>query len=390
MNAPDAPDAPDERMGLDSASSAYRRRRCAGSANLVRALRKAGKLTQTPSKDALSGSRVHRAWCGEKLSDLTPRETETLSSLKRMEAMLVTDWARGELTVCLGREVRLWLHEGLDPVHSGAFDVAYSTLNPRTLESASRMLIIDGKTLFGEVSPAEENDQLRELVALARANFSRAKEFTVAILQPWVSQRPSVALYDATEAELALRELRRTIADNADPDAPRTAGVWCDKCPAFELCDTARGFAARTWDVAKAVNDGFFVLPIGHNGAKLLDAAKLAQKYLEAVLKRYKEILANDPEAVPGWLLRDGNKVREITDVEGAAAIAPEFMSRDEFYSTVSVDVGALQELCARASGLRGRALEDLFNQRFSKVIHYRQNAPMLVRAKNHKPKELG
>ena len=379
-----APDAPDERMGLESASSAYRRRRCSGSANLVRALRKAGKLDQTPSKDALSGSRVHRAWCGEKLSDLTPREIETLSSLKRMELMLVTDWAAGNEFACLGREVRLWLHEGLDPVHSGAFDVAYGTLETQ------RMLIIDGKTLFGEVSPAEENDQLRELVGLARANFSRCNEFTVAILQPWVSQRPSVALYDATEAELALRELRRTIADNADPDAPRTAGPWCDKCPAFELCDTARSFAARTWDVAKAVNDGFFVLPIGHGGAKLLDAAKLAQKYLEAVLKRYKEILANDPEAVPGWLLRDGNKVREITDVEGAAQIAPQFMSRDEFYSTVRVDVGALQELCARASGLRGRALEDLFNQRFSKVIHYRQNAPMLVRAKNHKPKELG
>jgi hypothetical protein len=296
-----------------------------------------------------------------------------------MEAMLVTDWAGGQEFTLLGRETRLWLHEGLEPVHSGAFDVAYGTL--------SRMLIIDGKTLFGEVSPAEENDQLRELVGLARANFSRCKEFTVAILQPWVSARPSVAIYDEPEAELALRELRRTISDNADPAAPRTAGPWCDKCPAFELCDTARAANARTWDVAKAVADGFFVLPIGEDGAKLLNAAKLAQKYLEAVLERYKAILAQDAEAVPGWQLREGNKVREITDVLLAAQIAPEFMDRDQFYSAVSVNVSALQELCAASSGLRGRALEDLFNERFAKVIRYKQNPPMLVRAKLLKAK---
>jgi hypothetical protein len=259
-------------------------------------------------------------------------------------------------------------------VHSGAFDVAYGTLQ--------RMLIIDGKTLFGEVTPAEENDQLRELVALARANFSRCQEFTVAILQPWVSARPSVALYDEAEAELALRELRRTISDNADPAAPRTAGPWCDKCPAFELCDTSRAANARTWDVAKAVADGFFVLPIGEAGAKLLDAAKLAQKYLEVVLERYKAILALDPQAVPGWHLRDGYKVREITDVLLAAQIAPEFMDSEQFYSTVSVNVSALEQLCASSSGLRGRALENLFNERFAQVIRYKQNSPMLVRDK--------
>lgn len=377
-----------ERLDLESASSGYRRRKCTGSANLVRALREAGKLSQTPSKDAITGNRVHGAWCGQEVADLNPRESETVESLKRMESMLVTDWSRGELVVCLGREVRLWLHEGLDPVHSGAFDVAYSTMSARTLEPDKRMLIIDGKSLFGEVSPAEENDQLRELVGLARANFSRCNEFTVAILQPWVSQRPSVALYDATEAELALRELRRTISDNADPNAPRTAGVWCDKCPAFELCDTVRMSAARTWDVAKAVADGFFTLPVGESGAKLLDAAKVAKKYLEKVEECYKAILAADPEAVPGWHLRDGAKVRVINDIDAAAQIAPEFMSREEFYSTVTVNVGDLQELCASESGLRGRALEDLFNQRFARVIRYKQNAPSLVRDKP-KRKEL-
>lgn len=367
---------PDERLGLESASSAYRRRRCAGSANLVRALTQAGKLPLAPSADALSGTRVHQAWCGLKVPELAPREAETLSSLQRMESMLVTDWAAGAEVALIGREQRLWLHEGLEPVHSGAFDVAYGTVG-----KPARMLIIDGKTLFGEVTPAEENDQLRELVGLARANFSRCQEFTVAILQPWVSARPSVAFYDATEAELALRELRRTIKDNADPDAPRTAGVWCSKCPAFEFCDQSRALSVRTSDLAKAINDGSLALPSGPEAAQLLEATKVAQKYLEAITERYKALLASDPLLVPGWGLRHG-RVREITDVAKAAQIAPEFMSLDEFNSALSVSVSALQELCAQGSGLRGRALEDLFNRRFAPVIRYKPTGPMLVRTK--------
>ena len=52
-----------ERLGKQSASTAYRRRRCSGSVNLIRELRAAGKLTETPpSPDAQSGTRVHAAW----------------------------------------------------------------------------------------------------------------------------------------------------------------------------------------------------------------------------------------------------------------------------------------------------------------------------------------
>ena len=62
-----------ERLDLDSASSARRRRRCSGSANLVRALRSNGSLpAPEPDPDAQSGTNVHRGYCGEEV-DLTPR-----------------------------------------------------------------------------------------------------------------------------------------------------------------------------------------------------------------------------------------------------------------------------------------------------------------------------
>ena len=362
-----------ERLGLDSSSSANRRRRCSGSANLVRALRENGLLpAPEPDPDAQSGTNVHRGYCGEEV-DLTPRERDTLLTLQRLEKLVVTDWAGRDEFTLLGREVRLWLHEGLEPVHSGQFDVAYGTLK------TNRMLIIDAKTLFGEVSPAESNDQLRELVALARFNYPAAREFTVVILQPWVSHRPSIATYDVAEAELALRLLRLTIAESADPDAPRTPGPWCRYCPALTRCEETRAYVGRTYDLAKRIAEGQFALPIGTEGARMLASIEQAQTFLRALKASYKALLTHEPDAVPGWYLKEGKKIRAITDIAKAFELAHDQMSLSEFLGATELQITKLTQALAARTGLNGKALEDRFNQLFAEVISYKQNAPELV-----------
>lgn len=363
-----------ERLGRESASSGYRRRRCPGSANLVRALRENGSLpAPEPDPDAQSGIKVHQAWCGEEV-DLTPRERDTLLTLQRLEKLVVTDWAGRDEFTLLGREVRLWLHEGLEPIHSGQFDVAYGTLK------TNRMLIIDGKTLFGEVAPAETNDQLRELVALARFNYPAATEFTVVILQPWVTHRPSIATYDAAEAELALRLLRLTIADNADPDAPRTPGPWCKYCPALTRCEEARAHLGQTYNLAKRITEGQFALPIGSEGARMLASIETAQTVLKALKASYKALITHEPDAVPGWYLKEGKWVREIDNIAKAYEIASELgISLAEFISAAKLSLGTLSAIVGGVLHLNGKALEECFNQLFSEVISYHQNAPELV-----------
>ena len=285
--------------------------------------------------------------------------------------------------------MRLWLHEGLEPVHSGQFDVAYGTLK------TNRMLIIDAKTLFGEVSPAESNDQLRELVALARFNYPAAREFTVVILQPWVSHRPSIATYDAAEAELALRLLRLTIADNADPDAPRTPGPWCKYCPALTRCEEARAHVGRTYDLAKRIAEGQFALPIGTQGARMLASIEQAQTFLRALKASYKALITASPDAVPGWYLKEGKRVREIENIAKAYEIARELgVSLAEFISAAKLSLGALSDIVGGVLQLNGKALEDRFNQLFAEVITYKQNAPELVsetpRSRRHKELKNG
>lgn len=381
-----------ERLGKDSASSAYRRRRCAGSSNLIKAFRTYGSITDPEpnpnpdaNPDAVSGTIVHLAWCGRYSGTLTPMQTETLRTLERLEKLVVTDWAGHDEYTLLGREVRLWLHQDLEPIHSGQFDVAYGTL------STQRMLIIDGKTLFGEVSPAEENDQMRELVGLARFNYPKAESFTVAILQPWVTHRPSIAHYDATEAELALRLLRLSIADAADPDAPRTPGVWCKHCPANSQCEEAKALVGTTYRLAKRIESGQFALPIGPEGARVLDSIETAETTLRALKASYKALITQEPDSVPGWYMREGNKVREIEDIKGAYEIAKMYMPLEDFLATTKVTIGALISALGQATHQSGQTLENAFNNEFSTVISFKQNAPVLAResARKGRHKEI-
>src|SRR4029077_12382706 len=120
----------------------------------------------------------------------------------------------------IGREQRLWLHDGLDPVMSGQYDVAYGK---RAVEEA---LLLDAKTLYGEVDPAEYNDQLRELVALFYYNHRTVEKIRVAILAPKLRERVTYADYDRYEMELAYRLMRLSLAEAAVPDAVRTPGNY--------------------------------------------------------------------------------------------------------------------------------------------------------------------
>jgi hypothetical protein len=122
----------------------------------------------------------------------------------------------------IGREERQWYHEGIEPRLSGQYDVAYGK------DEGREVLILDAKTLYGEVEPAEYNDQLANwLPSLFQS--SGGPKIRVAILAPKLRERCSLADYDRFEMELALRLMRLSLAQAAaDPDAPRTPAATAD------------------------------------------------------------------------------------------------------------------------------------------------------------------
>ena len=53
-------------------------------------------------------------------------------------------------------------------------------------------------------------------------------------------------------------------------------------------------------------------VPIGDDGARLLDALELTDKIREKVRERAKEILLQEPGAIPGWRAQESRPAREL------------------------------------------------------------------------------
>jgi hypothetical protein len=369
-----------ERLDLPSASDAYARRRCLGRTQLIRHLKETGKLEKKTLEEGRSadgryatfGLNVHAAWAGQQVM-LEAFEAETLEKLKRLENLLVSDWASGREIRLFAREERLWLHHGLEPLHSGRYDVAYVT------RDTSAMLIIEGKTLFHPVAPADTNDQLRELVALAHYNYPGVLTLSVAILQPHVERPLSIATYDSLEAELALRLLRWHLADIAQPDLPRIYGPWCRFCPALEFCPEARAsiepILASEFD---SDLQGRLALPIGTDGAAFLRRVLAARALCESLQAAYKAFLSENPDALPGFSLKPGKSKRGITDVGAAYDALAGTVSLEDFLECASVSVTRLQDALGKATGLKGKSLRDTFNARLGDVLEFKTDAPSL------------
>jgi Protein of unknown function (DUF2800) len=370
-----------ERLDLPSASNAYRRRRCVGSENLIGELRTRGLLKEIPvTNDALSGTAVHAAWSGKE-AQLNPSQQKTLIELKRLEAMVLADWSAGEPFILLGREERLWLRRGIEPIHSGQYDVCYVS------SDYQRALMLDAKTLYGEVEPAESNEQLRELVGLLRFNYGAIKHFTVAILGPNQAERISIATYDQLEAELALRLLRLSLAESADSGAPRTPGAHCEHCPARLQCEEARQLIGHSYSLKKRIDAGDFMLPLGEKGARLLEEIKTAKIVLADLEEAYKAELKNDPDCLPGWTLNNGRKLRWIPEVEKALeAWSSHRYAMSDFLSCTDLVLHRLEEKLTAQTGKVGKGLANHFNDIFGSLIVTKQSQPSIVRSRKALP----
>jgi hypothetical protein len=378
MNPPAIIDS--ERLDLPSASDAYPRRRCLGRYQLIQYLKSIGKLAAKILEEGRSadgryasfGNGIHAAWAGQKV-ELDGFQLETLEKLIRLEQLVVTDWAAGREIALFAREQRLWLHSGITPLHSGRYDVAYITTD------FAAMLIIDGKTLTHPVAPADSNDQLRELVALAHFNYPAVKTFTVAILQPHVERSSSVATYDELEAELALRLLRWHLNDIRAHDLPRIFGDWCRYCPAMEYCPEARA-AIEPLLAYQFERDerNKLILPIGQEGTNFVRRLVNVKHLCETILAAYKALLEDNPDDLPGFTLKPGKTKRSVTDAYEAFSALKDFIPLEDLLAAFSPSVTKLQAAYGAAQGLKGKPLREAFNSRLDGVIEWKTDAPSL------------
>lgn len=199
---------------------------------------------------------------------------------------------------------------------SGTPDQVYISAN------LDYIIIVDYKFGYEPVSPVL-NAQLMAYATLAAKRYIHPLRSTIepavelVIVQPTVTSRPLI--WETTLGECTART-ERTIRAAQDEAAPRfPSAAACTYCPALGSCPACSTRALSTTDTTLhlAMAD---MLP--EHRAELLERVKLAEKLCSTLKAQAKDLLTEDPTAVPGWKLAPGATRRTIADKQAAANIA--------------------------------------------------------------------
>ena len=394
-----APAIPDPRRGATSASNAQADLNCPGRHLAQQAAKFASVLRDEPlSEDAETGRRIHAALCDAERAGvanhiLSLTEREQYDRCREVEQKLyvqffaeqaVINGPAGENTHRFRayREARLWckvapkgpsgltiLHE-----HSGQPDVVY--------RQGVRALVLEYKTLLGDVPGSSRNLQLRDQAVLAWRNYPLIAEVGCAVIQPLVTMTPELCLYTAQDLLRAEEGMFARVLASNDPKSPRVPGeVQCKFCLARTTCAEYQKWAASMLPVPRSIVDKPMAEWDGQDCAAFCNGLSVAQKWLDGGKDWVKDKLQADPSAVPGWGLTEGRTRETIKDpqtcLDRFTAIGGDL---PRFMPCIAVGKTKLRESLAKVTGLKGRALDDAMDQLLTGIVEVSTTAPSLKR----------
>lgn len=346
----------DERGPWTSASNAAADRLCPG-----RFLAQRGMPELPEQQETSSGIRIH-AWLEGKPQPLDPAELELAEGIReKCDGVLRNQFPQG----CkLEFERRLWLRLGAK-LHSGKPDVLAH-------DNAS-ILILDYKTGWGFVPESDSNQQLRDLAVLAWENYGIAP-VRVAKLQR--NDIPYLCEYNAEALERSKFELFHRVEACHQENAPRVAGpMQCQYCRFRPKCPEAKAALDEVPVVCQPQlpSDGKLM-------AAVLNACALAKKVIADREAEAKAVLQAQPDAIPGWKLVKGRRVRIVTAPETVAGRLSELgIEKQAILSSVTMSLGKIENLI-RTTGLKGKELKASMNLVLLGCCEEREDAPSLSR----------
>jgi Protein of unknown function (DUF2800) len=365
-----------------SASNALADRLCRGRHQAQR------NLSELPGTDqSETGNAIHALWTGTAPErEPTAEEIDKAEALREQETRATEEFFGTNEGIVRIVERRLW-HEfpafNEDPGRgtlktSGQFDVAL--IQPK----AHRALICDGKSGWLPVSPNPANLQLRRLAALLWLELNLS-EIGVCILKPFERNEP-ICLYAPADLKRSVLELQEDVRHSHEANARRTAGEeQCRYCRARESCPTRLAWlsaalpavspplpmlSARDWTPAQRV--------------RFLECEKDARDWLEARKNEIKVLLAEIPDAVPGYTLKTGRTVENIIHPQ---EVLKRFCNglggtMDAFMKCLKVGKTALADEVRALRGHKGKALEADLEALLAGCVEFKTSAPTIERLK--------
>lgn len=327
------------------------------------------------SEDAAFGKRVHDALAKNDSAGLNFKEEDLFISCKNIEAELLTKaFGAIEPDKAVGiREKRLWIKFG-EVKHSGQSDVIH--------RKGTRLLIIDYKTLPGEVAGSAKNQQLRDLAVLAWANSPMLQDLWVAIIQPLHTHSPEVCVYTKSEIETARLLMEQRVKASNNIESPRMPGqVQCAHCHGKTICPEYQKWVGAMLPVPKSITEIPCLSWTPEQWALFLEQQSIARKWLDTCLETAKLKVREHPESIPGWGLVPGNIVEKIVDPQGVFDRFSKLGGTlEEFMKCITVQKTKLEPLVREHTQAKGQGLKDAMKTLTAGLTETMQNQPSLKR----------
>jgi len=369
----------DERRGGTSASNAQADSLCPG-----RHLAQRG-LPETSNGDASYGTRIHAALSTQDPSNLTLEERETYDACLAIEAEQVKKFFGAEFAKDVktirenGGETRRWVK--VPAVAGGPIVFEHSCQCDVVHRTVQRALIVEYKTLAGDVPVSSKNLQLRDQQCLVRGSLLIQGDIGVVVVQPFVTRNPDICVYTAEDTMQATLEMFDRIRASNNPKSLRVAGEdQCKYCRAKFHC-----LEYQQWASAMVPALARLEVPAAQWTAEqrsiFLSRAPIAEKWLEETKAAIKAGLLQDPNFAPGFTLKAGNTIETVKDPQ-------ECFNRflglggkpEQFMQAVKVGKTALKEAVHVATDKKGKALDKVIEDMLQGITERKQNSPSIVK----------
>ena len=312
-------------------------------------------LPDTESKDAAFGTAVHSAVASDDDSELDHKGADIAESIREIEANVTSQYF-GELEPTKAyKEERLWTSVdfmGLSLEHSGQPDLV--------LRLGTKALILEYKTLPGDVPSSPTNLQLRDQVVLVHDNLEMISEIAVAVVQPLVTHKPELCIYSAPDIDMACLDMAARVIASNSANSPCVAGeLQCKFCKAKRECQPYQAFATALVPHFLSIAD----MPVDswspQDRATFCERRLVAEKWLKDCTAEMRKCLEVDPECIPGWFLKKGAERQSINDPE---VLFTRFLeaggSPEQFMKCVKVTSGKFAEQVGEVTQLKGKSLK--------------------------------
>ena len=298
--------------------------------------------------DAERGTLLHRADEEGTTEGLELSDADFLVQARKIEEGMYNQWIEdhGITEPEIIREQRFWLNDGTRDLCSAKLDLLV------VAQSQGHGLIIDLKSGRKAVTPPVRNWQLRTAVAIVSTVYGLSN-IRVGIAAPYMTRQP-LADYDPAAIFASVAQLDQLIEEIENPDARRTAGAWCNHCPARHICPEAQAYLNKV-----VALDGlrWRNLP-AERKFELYQLCEAATAMIAAIRENIKAELKQNAASIPGLTLSKPTHPRAIHNaIDVYLTLQKEFPDveinslNDAFNRSVKVKISELETFYREVHG---------------------------------------